>query len=80
MCIKMLLNNPNEENKAIKAIEKCQGLAMEEGCNYEDPESGESVFDWLSLANDLYDKTDHEDFTNFQPLKDFDCTDKEGWV
>ena len=23
MCIKMLLNNPNDENKVIKAIDKC---------------------------------------------------------
>ena len=49
---------------------------------YEDPVSNESVFGWLSLANDLYAKIDHNDLTNFQPLKDFglDCTENEGWI
>jgi len=80
LAVKMLLNNPSHENKVIKAIEKCQELAME--YEYEDPESNESVFGWLSLANDLYEKIDRNDLTNFQSLKDkgLDCTENEGWI
>ena len=33
----MLLNNPKDENKVIKAIDKCLNLSTEEECEYEDP-------------------------------------------
>jgi ADP-ribosylglycohydrolase len=74
MALKMLLNYPKDENRVIMAINKCQELAMED--EYEDPETGESVFMWLSNANDLYEMVDHNDLANFQPLREFglDCT------
>ena len=35
----MLLNDPNDVNRVMKAFDKCFDLASEGGCNYEDPES-----------------------------------------
>ena len=54
---------------------------MSDGCNYEDPETDESVVDWLGLSNELYTKIDHGNLTTFQPFKgELDCTVKEGWI
>jgi len=64
-CVKMLLNNPNDTNRVIKAYQKCFDLASEEGCDYEDPDTGESVLSWMILSNDMYKKIDHKDITNF---------------
>lgn len=58
VAVKYLLNNPKDTNRAVNAFEKSLDAAYEEDCDYEDPETGESVGKWITLANDLYSKID----------------------
>ena len=65
MCIKILLNNSKDENKVIKDLDKCLNLSIEDGCDYEDPCSAQTIYDWMNLAFELYQKVDHNNLTKF---------------
>jgi hypothetical protein len=82
LSVRYLLNNPTDINRALKAFEIAIHSSTSEVAQFEDPTTTESCFKWLKLAKKLYDKTDHNELSKFQPFpsKYLNCKDKIDWI